>query len=716
MAIYFSEKEQRFIIETNHTCYVFDVLKNRYLQHIYYGAKKSSIEVPSLNRESWAPYVAEYGAEHSPDTFGSEISFFGAGDFRPNALKIRGFDGTGACDFEYSSYEIFSGRKEIDGLPYSRANEKTETLKITLQDKHLDVSLFLYYTVFPDYDIITRYLSVENNGISPVKIEKCMSLELTFDHCDYDMISLYGSYGKELNYQRVPLHHGLQSVYSNRGASSHHYNPFFALCSHHANENSGDVYGFNFVYSGSFLDEVDVNGYGMAKVLIGLGSECFSYTLNDGEKFESPESIFTYSSKGISPMRDRFHRFVRDTILPKSANAPHPVVLNTWEGSLFDVDERLILQYAGEASKCGFDMLIMDDGWFAERKDDTSSLGDWYPNGRKFPHGLKYLTESVRKLGLKFGIWIEPEMISPDSDLYRQHPNWAIAIDGREPLLVRNQLVLDMSNDEVIEYIKGVFDRTFSDFSPDYFKWDMNRPLTNVCSQAMTPERQGEVWFRHMKGTYRLLDYFSTRFPNAIIETCASGGGRYDLGMMQKGFQIWASDMTQPYERIPIQCAALTCYPALTMSCHVSNPKEDLRSLDFRYKVSACGMLGYELNIVEAGNEVKCTIQKQISDYKMFEHVIREGLYRELASPVQYDYVAYYYLTEDANEILLTFAEQKNAKPGKTKLLKIKEAVDGIYVDNFSGKEYSGKELRHGLVFDKTGEPFTAELMYLKIK
>lgn len=714
MSVRFLKNDKRFVINTKNTTYAFEIVFDRYLCHTYYGKRTSKLPAAQMRMLSFAPYMADLDENNSPDVFAQECSFYGSGDFRPNALRICS-DGTGVTDFVYRSHRTFKGRRELDGLPAARADEDTQTLEITLVDSVSGCRLKLYYTVFSELDVISRYMVVENRGKRSVRIDKCMPMMLDIDRSDLDMISIYGAHAHEANFQRVPLHHGTQSVYSNRGASSHQYNPFIALCDHNATEDKGEVYGFNFVYSGSFLDEVDVDQIGRTRVLLGLGSDCFSYTLDVGESFCSPEAVMTYSAAGIGRMSRNFHKLVRMHIMPPVSAEPHPVVLNTWEACYFDIDEDKLVKFAKEAKKTGFDMLVMDDGWFGKRNNDRAGLGDWFENRDKFPDGLASFVKKIKAEGVKFGIWVEPEMVNPDSDLYRAHPEWALRVEGREPLRSRHQLVLDMSNDAVVEYLIALFDKTFSGIDIDYFKWDMNRHMSNVGSVVLPEDKQGEVFFRYMKGTYRLLDWFGKRFPNAVIETCSGGGGRYDLGMMQYGIQIWTSDNTNPHDRTMIQASAMLAYPAATMSCHVSDPHGDLRSLDYRYKVAVGGMLGYELNILEMSDEVKRDIAAQIKEYKTFEHVMRLGNYYNLAFPTKYTYSAYYYATDDASEIVLTVIERDGCPKGATKRLKLKAAIAGAeYTDARTGKIYSGETLRAGITVELCGEKDSAHLYLLK--
>lgn len=709
MPIKFIKSSKRFIIETDNSVYAMELYKNRYLINLHYGEKKGRFSFEGRTRMVFGAYEEKCGV--CPDALPLEFSFYGSGNFRNTALRINGEDGTGVTDFRYKSFKIFEGRRQIDGLPCARPDEDSETLEIYMTDKVSGCDLYLYYTVFPKTDVISRYVVVENKGRSSVRVERCMSLELCLCRDDLDMITLWGRHNHECNYQRVPTHHGVQSVGSRRGASSPQYNPFMALCSHGTSETRGDAYGFNLVYSGSFLDEVEVDQLSRTTLLMGLNPEDFSYTLEAGERLESPEAIMTYSGKGLGQMTRNLHDFTRNNILPEKARQPHPVVLNTWEACYFDIDEKKLLDLAEKSAGLGIDMLVMDDGWFGKRYNDRAGLGDWYENSERFPRGLAALAEDIRAKGVGFGIWIEPEMVNPDSELYRAHPDWVLKAPKREPLLSRGQLVLDMSRDDVIEYLKESFERTFSKAAPDYFKWDMNRHMTNVGSLALPAHRQGEVSFRYMRGVYRLLAWLCERFPNAVIETCSSGGGRYDLGMMRYGIQIWTSDNTDPYGRMLIQSGAITAYPAVTMSCHVSDPKGDLRSLDFRYKVALAGMLGYEMNVLEASDEVNSEISRQIDEYRGVEHLMREGDYFRLAQPEKEKYSAYYYANASRDEILLSILERADCRAGSTKLLKIREAIDGaVYTDVFSNRRYTGREMREGLYLPLMGEGDTARL------
>ena len=727
MPIRFSSKDQIFTLTTKNTKYVFGIAHGRYLVHYFYGKKSAKAEPFKPYVVSFSPYREQFGNTWSPDIFPQEFSFFGSGDFRCSALKLRGADGSCVTDFAYAGHKILHHCASSDEpIPRPRpcaadarsGGAGAQALTVLLRDEVTGCLLTLCYNVFYEEDVITRSFRLDNKGKDPVKIEKCMSLCLDLPDCDYDMVSLYGGHYDERHCQRVPLHHGMQSIYSRRGASSPQYNPFMALCSKKATEDKGEVYGFNFIWSGSFLDETEVDQTDCTRVQIGLGEENFGYTLEPGQSFCAPDALLTYSAKGFGQMTRNLHDFTRNHILPERAvREPHPVVLNTWEACYFNIDEEKLVRFAEESAKVGFDMLVMDDGWFGQRNGDRAGLGDWTPNPQKFKNGLRSFVEKVKSKGIRFGIWIEPEMVNPDSDLYRAHPEWALAAPGREPSVSRNQLVLDMANPEVIAYLKNSFKKAFDGVPIDYFKWDANRHICDAYSHALPPERQDEVHYRYMLGVYELLRWFTIEFPDALIETCSGGGGRYDLGMMHRGFQIWASDNTGPYSRLWMQRSALLAYPAATMSCHVSNPGEDLQSLDFRYKVAVGGMLGYELNILRMTDAVKEEMARQVKEYKTFEHIVRQGDYYSLVSPFFDDYAAYYYITKDRAEILFSLVEKRGAKPRASKPLKIRAAdPDKTYVDLLSGGRYSGKELRDGLILPVTGEKDTAILMHFVIE
>lgn len=717
MPIEFDQEKQIIFLKTKTSLYAMQILNHKFLVHLYYGKNSENPDLEYKSRcVSFSPYFKDYGLDYSPDTCMSEFPYFGSGDFRETALKIR--NGAGDCTtlFTYRSHRIFPGRVPLEALPYAEADEQTSTVEITLADDVSGCVLKLYYTLFEDSDVISRYFILENRGNAPVKIEKCMSLALDLPESDYDMLSLYGGYANERVLQRKPLFHGNQSICSRRGASSHQFNPFIAVCDKKAAEESGGVYGFNFVYSGDFLDEIEVDQNNITRVQVGLGEENFGWTLEKGRLFASPEAVMTYSGNGIGQMSRNFHRFVRNHISPKPKFSKRPVVINTWEACGFGIDEAVLLNFAKEAPVYGIDMLVMDDGWFGRRNNDNAALGDWYANPEKFQNGLKEFVGKVKACHLKFGIWIEPEMVNPDSDLYRKHPEWCLQCRNRESTLSRNQLVLDMSNDQVLEYLEQSFSATFDGVGIDYFKWDMNRHLSEVGSLTLPPEKQDEAAYRYMLGVYKLYRWFEKHFPDAMIENCSGGGGRYDLGMMKYSTQIWASDNTWPSNRMKIQYSSTLAYPASVMSCHISNPGnacEDARQMDFRYRVALNGVLGYELNLPKASKAVKETIRVQIEEYREYEDLILNGDLYRLLNPYETCCSAYYFINPDKSKILLTFLQDGTDAPRELPLKISCADRESVYRDKKSGAVYSGEELRGGIKVIPSKQNNFAEMWYL---
>lgn len=719
MSVCYDEKTQKFTLETENTCYVMQILFDKYPVHLYYGKKGGETGAEYINPyKSFSPYFEEHGLEYSPDVGMAEYSYFGSGDFRVTPLRIQNRSGDSVTHFIYKNHKIFNGRKELSRLPFATADDDTQTLELTLSDSVSGCVLRLYYTVFYNENVISRYAEVENKSGGRVRIEKIMSLMLDLPSCDYDMISLYGGHVSERNVQRAPLIHGVQSVMSRRGASSHQYNPFTAICEKNTTEREGGVYGFNFVYSGDFLSETEVDQTGFTRVQLGLGSENFSWLLEDGESFVTPEAVMTFSDRGLNGMSQNFHRFVRAHILPPEPFEKRPVVLNTWEACYFNIDEKEMLRFAKSAADAGIDMLVMDDGWFGARNDDKAGLGDWYVNKSKFKDGLSAFVDRVKKYGIKFGIWIEPEMINPDSDLFRAHPEWCIQCAGRKNTLSRNQLVLDMSNPDVIEYLKKSFSDSFDGVAIDYFKWDMNRHMSEVGSPKLPPERQGEASYRYMLGVYDLYRWFFEHFPNAMIENCSGGGGRYDLGMMKYSTQIWTSDNTWPKRRMKIQYGSTLAYPTSVMSCHVSNPRNICANPDelkYRWHVALNGPLGYEMHLPNASDEIKETVKNQVAAYREYEELILRGDFYRILSPFDSNYYAYYFANEQRTEFLLSFEQSYGEQPAKVRL-EIPEADENAeYFDTVSGGVFSGKTLVSGITV-KTSERDPYSVMWHFVK
>ena len=698
--------DDKIIIKTKNTMYAMCILDKKIPIHLYYGKKIKEAMLPEIDKKirSFSPYFDVNGEIYSRDNIKQEFSFYGYGDLRATALRVLDLQsGSDVTDYIFKSARVFLGRKNIQGLPFSEG--ECQTLEIVCEDAVTQSELCLYYTVFYDTDVITRYFTLKNNGNGDLKILKAMSMSLDLPNKDYDLISLRGKYAYERVAHRDPIYGGVHRITSRRGASSHQFNPFFMITDRKATEEKGDAYAFNFVYSGSFLDELELEQSGL-RVMVGLGDESFSYLLKPSESFSSPEAVMTYSSKGIGQASRNMHSFVRSAILPK--NKIHPIVLNSWEAFYFNIDEKIMLDFADGALSVGIDTVVMDDGWFGARRNDNAGLGDWIPTKEIFADGLGKFVERIRSKGIKFGIWIEPEMVNPDSDLYRAHPDWVMRDANRDVLLSRNQLVLDMANPEVVEYIKQSLDRCFDGIEIDYFKWDMNRNIAHAVSPYLPIERKGETQFRYMLGVYELYDWFVKRFPNAVLENCSGGGGRYDLGMMKYSTQIWTSDNTEAKYRVFIQHGSSYGYPMSTMSCHVSNRHgqcEDERKLDYSFKVAINGALGYEFNILKADQRIKDIISSQIKEYKNYEEIILNGDFYRLKNPSTDGCYAYYFVNGDKTEIFVSYLQNGGDEKGKTHKLKISAVRADINYKNLDTNEViSGAELRRGIIVVADGE------------
>ena len=719
MSIKILNEENRIILRTKNTMYVLDILFGKYPVHVYYG--KNALN-PDLNTKpkykAFSPYYEEYGSKYSPDTDLLEYPFFGMGDFRASALRL--FDkerGVNITDFVFRKARKFRGRPESCGLPV--AEGASETLELIMDDPVTRAELHLYYTLFPASDVISRSFMLKNKGKGDLEIEKAMCLSLDIPAGDYDLISFQSTYFYERAMAREAILQGNRRITSRRGSSSHHANPFFMIVDRKATETRGDAYGFNFVYSGSYLNEIEKDQNGTVRAMVGLGEENFHYLLKPSESFVSPEAIMSYSPKGIGELSRNLHRFTRNHILKPSPYPLRPVVLNSWEAFYFKINEEIMVDFAKGAAECGMDMVVMDDGWFGARRNDKAGLGDWTPAPELFPNGLASFVKRVQDTGVKFGIWIEPEMINPDSDLYRAHPDWVISAEGRDRLLSRHQMILDMANPEVVQYLKDSFDKCFEGIRIDYFKWDMNRNMSHAVSPYLPPERKRESAYRYMLGVYELYRWLGERFPNAMIENCSGGGGRFDLGMMKYSTQIWTSDNTIPEDRIKIQYGTSFGYPASVMSCHVADRRGEStnpRRMDFGYSVALGGALGYEFNILKVSDEVKETMKKQILDFRRYEKLILTGDLYRLKSPYEDGCYAYCYVKEDATELLVYFLKPLGEAKEKEYKLKISRAIRGVnYRDTRSGLEVTGEELRRGLTVRADGEDAYAKVFHFTL-
>lgn len=671
MSVIYSEKDRLFKLDTANTSYICKVVDDEgFLGHVYYGDRLESSDVGYLLRTDEPPFVPSRNNRDRLafyDSFPFEYPTHGLGDFRNDCISVRTEGGNSALKLTYESHEILRGKPGLPGLPATFGEEdECVTLNIKCSDKILGLDVILSYTVFEAEDAITRSVKVINNGSDPIYLTKVLSTCVDMDNEDLDVITLHGSWARERHINRRRLTAGFTGVSSIRGESSHQEHPFIAVLDHNADQTRGRVWGFSFVYSGNFLADCYVNQFDSLRVRVGINPEDFEWKLNPGELFTAPEVIQVYSSQGIGAMSRSFHDIMRKHLIRSPyKDKKRPVLINNWEATYFDFDTDKLLAIADEASKLGIEMLVMDDGWFGHRESDNSSLGDWFVNENKLKGGLKHLVDEVNKRGLKFGIWMEPEMISPDSDLYRAHPDWAIQIQGREPGLCREQYVLDLTRSDVASYIYESISAILHSANIEYVKWDMNRQLADIGSAKLPADRMGEFFHRYVLAVYDLQERMITEFPELLLENCSGGGARFDPGMLYYGPQIWCSDDTDAIERLSIQEGTALVYPISAMGAHVSDcPNHTVgRVTPFRTRgyVALAGTFGYELDVTKIPEEDRAMIPGQVKMYHRYNDLVREGDYYRVASYSEnHEYDCYMVVSKDRSEALLTFIQVLN--------------------------------------------------------
>ena len=605
MSIHFQEDKRIFTLQTKHTTYQFMADPYGFLIHLYYGEKtEGDMDYLLTYRDrgfSGNPYDAGMDRTYSLDALPQEYPFMGSGDFRSSALVVRTEDQTYGCDLRYRDYKISDGKYGLEGLPAVYAGSaQAQTLEINLEDPVLGLQAKLLYGVLPELDVITRSVKLFNGGGGRLYIEKASSAVLDFIYGDYDLMTFYGRHAMERNVAKTPVDHGRISVGSQRGASSHQYNPAMILASRGAGEDHGLCYGLAFVYSGSFQGEALKDQYDQTRLIMGLPGELWCYPLDVGENFIVPETVMSCSAAGLGQLSRQFHKcFRRHLCRGKYALTPRPVLVNSWEAAYFNFSGETILKLAEEAAALDMDMVVLDDGWFGQRNDDNSGLGDWQVNEEKLGYSLGELARNINDLGLKFGLWIEPEMVSEDSDLYRAHPDWALAVPGRRPVRARNQLVLDFSRKDVRDHVFSQICHVLDNANVEYIKWDMNRSIFDVYSRET--KDQGRVLYNYMLGVYDFLEKLIARYPDILIEGCSGGGGRFDPGMLYYTPQIWCSDNTDAIDRLRIQYGTSFFYPVSCVGAHVSAvPNHQTGrsvSMETRAVTAMAGTFGYELDL-----------------------------------------------------------------------------------------------------------------------
>ncbi|WP_226577742.1 alpha-galactosidase [Halobacillus litoralis] len=648
MTIIVNEKTKEFHLQTSGSSYLFTVLENGQLGHLYYGKKvnhKDSFQhlLTNGNRPNTA-YVKEGDMSFSLEQTKQEYPAYGTTDFREPALHIEQVDGSRISDFRYKSHRVTSGKPKLDGLPatYAEDGDEVETLEITLYDDYLDAELTLLYSVFEAHDAIARSARLSNHGKANLNVSRIMSANVDLFDSDYEMIQLSGAWARERHVKNRRLESGLQSISSTRGTSSGHQNPFLALKRPMATEFTGDVYGFSLVYSGNFLAQVEVDYLDVARVSIGIHPFDFNWMLEPGDSFQSPEAVMVYSGEGLNGMSQRFHELYQ-TRLARGGwrDQARPILTNNWEGTYFDFDEEKILDMARQSKELGVELFVLDDGWFGKRNDDTTSLGDWYVNYDKLPDGITGLADKITDLGMDFGLWFEPEMVSKASRLYEEHPDWILHVPDRSLSHGRNQYVLDFSRGEVVDALYEMMSNILREADISYVKWDMNRYMTEIGSPAWPADRQKEIVHRYILGVYDLYERLTSEFPEVLFESCASGGCRFDPGMLYYAPQAWTSDDTDAVERLKIQYGTSFVYPVSSMGAHVSAvPNHQVgrvTSLETRANTAYFGAFGYELDVTSMAEEEKAEMKAQIEFYKQHRDLFQFGTFYRLESPFEKD-------------------------------------------------------------------------------
>ena len=703
MGIHYNKEDKTFTLHTKTSTYQMIVENHRYLLHCYYGSRVEGQNLSYLIQPQDRGFAANPPDANgdrtlSVDTLPQEYSTFGVGDFRESCLDVCNADGSVAADLRYREHRVYKGKKALPGLPASYGTqEQVETLEIELTDSVSGVAATLQYSVFDEYDVITRSVQIVNHGAQTIMLKRALSMCLDDSlPAQKDVITFYGRHMGERNLERTPLRHGKIRIESARGASSPHYNPFVILCDTGTTETMGACCAASLVYSGSFMAQIEMDQTDSSRFVIGINPQTFGWELQPGEAFQTPEVLLCYNEDGLAGMSNKLHRFQLEHLIRGPYKAKRcPVLVNNWEATYFDFDTEKLLSLAKAASEVGIEMLVLDDGWFGNRNDDTRGLGDWFVNTKKLKGGLNYLSRQLHAMGMKFGLWFEPEMVNPDSQLMKTHPEWCLKMPERANVTSRSQCVLNMGLTEVQDYLFDCMAKIIREANLAYIKWDMNRSITNAYSGELPPHRQGEVWHRYILGVYALLERLVQEFPNLLIESCASGGGRYDAGMLYYSPQVWASDNTDAIDRLAIQYGNSFGFPMKTMGSHVSvcpnHQTGRTTPLATRGVVAMAGSFGYEMDLTRLSVEEKEQLRKQIEQFKEQWELHQLGEYHRLTDHNKNRwFVAWQVVSEDRSRSLVTVVvREPNANPPilSVKLRGLEPTA--IYIDQ-QGHQYTG--------------------------
>ncbi|OKP82494.1 alpha-galactosidase [Paenibacillus sp. P32E] len=707
MGIQFHSGERIFHIQSRATSYVLQLLPTGVPVHIYWGRAIRATALSSIlqrtERCSFSPSPYPEDMSISFDTISQEYPSYGVGDFRHPAYQIQAPDGTTASEAVYDTHRIYRGKPALEGLPatYAEHEDEAETLELELLDAVAGLRIILSYTVFNELNAITRSVRFINEGAGELKLLRGLSMSVDLRDSSYDLLHLSGSWARERYVERRPLASGMQGVESRRGASSHAHNPFIALLSKGADEDHGEVYGVSLVYSGSFTAQAEVEPYKTTRVSMGINPFDFNWLLEPGESFQTPEAVLVFSAAGLGAMSRTYHKLYRTRLARGTfRDRTRPVLVNNWEATYFDFTADKIEDIARAGSELGMELFVLDDGWFGHRDNDSSSLGDWVVDPNKLPEGLEDLAQRVNKLDMQFGLWFEPEMISPDSELYRQHPDWCLHVQERRRTLARTQLVLDFSREDVCQAIGDRIAAVLRSAPITYVKWDMNRNMTEIGSAQLPPERQRETAHRYMLGLYSVLERITSEFPDVLFESCSGGGGRFDPGMLFYMPQTWTSDNTDAVSRLKIQYGTSIVYPLSAMGSHVSAvPNHQVQrntSLELRGHVAMSGNFGYELDLTKFTEEEKAAVKAQVALYKELRPLVQFGEQYRLLSPFEGNETAWLIAAEDQSEAVVVYVRTLAEPNDKLYYLRLKGLdPDADYEWLEGGGVYGGDHLMY---------------------
>lgn len=726
MSIILNKQAKTFTLQTKNTSYQMKIGNLDYLLHLYYGSTIYDVDmvyqIMQYDRGfSGNPYESRNNRKFSLDAQPQEFSTQQQGDFRATSIEVVNVDGSYSFNGKVTGFSLLKGKYKLDTLPctFAKKDEKVDTLEIKLSDKVTKVEVILLYSVFEEADIITRAVKVHNKGTNSIKLKKIMSICLDFlNGEDMDLVSLPGRYGQERQVERQRITHLIHTIGSVRGFSSHQQNPAVILCDRETTEDYGKCYGVSLVYSGNFLAEVELDQYDQLRLVMGIHPKQFVYEVKPGEIFEAPEVILAFSEHGFTGMTHLYHDFYRTNLCNSKyvSEIRRPVLINSWEAVFMDFDNTKLLELAKAAKDMGVDLFVMDDGWFGKRNDDNCGLGDWVVNEEKIKGGLYKLVEQINDLGMKFGIWIEPEMVSEDSELYRTHPEWVMQIPNRHAVRSRNQMALDLGCSEVQDYLIKSINAILDSVNIYYVKWDVNRSLTDIWSNVLSSEKQGEVYHRYILGLYRIMNGIILTHPDILFEGCSGGGGRYDSAMLYYYPQYLVSDNNNPFDRLKMQYGTSFIYPISTMGAHVSNSGKFV-PLRTKAVIAMCGTFGYELDATMLSKEDRELCREQSELFRKYYPIIFDGDYYRLSNPFEGgNMTAWQHVTKDKSESLLSVVITNLTYNGPQEYIRAKGLLpDKMYRINNSEEILSGAALMHaGLPVDRKVQEYSAFQFYLK--